>query len=104
LKRRKKQVFNELILSLGEAVNVDPLYAYLTAGIIAAGVILMYLMVKSSDDFTVEETEKNSDDFAGVIKDSHGPIPRWLWVAYFALVIWAVAYLLQHISEFLNFY
>jgi hypothetical protein len=97
-------VISELILFLGEAVSVDPFYAYLTAGIIAAGVILMYLMVKSSDEFTVEETEKNSDDFAGVIKDSHGPVPTWLWVTYFALVIWVLAYLVQHISEFLNFY
>jgi len=62
------------------------------------------LLGNCSDDFTVEETEKNSDDFAGVIKDSHGHIPRWLWVTYFGLVIWAVAYLLQHISEFQNFY
>lgn len=97
-------MFSELVLSLGEAVSVDPFYAYLTAGIIAAGVLLMYLMVKSSDEFTIEETEKNSDDFAGVIKDSHGPIPTWLGVSYCALVIWALAYLIQHISEFLNFY
>ena len=97
-------MFSELVLSLGKAVSVDPFYAYLTAGIIAAGVLLMYLMVKSSDEFTIEETEKNSDDYAGVIKDSHGPIPTWLWVSYCALVIWALAYLIQHISEFLNFY
>lgn len=90
--------------SLGEIVQVDYFYAYVTLGIVAAASSLMYLMVKSSEEFTVEETEKNSDDFAGVIKDSHGPVPTWLWVTYFALVIWAVAYLLQHISEFLNFY
>ena len=97
-------MISELILFLGEAVSVDPFYAYLTAGIIAAGVILMYLMVKSSDEFTVKETEENSDDFAGVIKDSHGPITTWLWIAYIVMIIWAIAYLIQHISEFLNFY
>ena len=85
-------------------VMVDPTYAYIAIAIIAAGVILMWLMVRSSDEFTVEETEHNSDDFAGVIRDSHGPITTWLWVAYLALVIWAIAYLLQHISEFINFY
>ena len=95
---------SEILCSLGETVQVDPLYAYITVGIIAAGAILMYLMVKSSDDFTVEETEENSDDFAGVIKDSHGPITKWLWVAYIVMVVWAIAYLIQHISEFINFY
>jgi hypothetical protein len=84
-------------------VAVDPVYAYITVAIIAAGSILMYLMVKSSDEFSVEETEKNSDDFAGVIKDSHGPVTTWLWVAYIVMVIWAIAYLIQHSAEFATF-
>ena len=84
-------------------VAVDPVYAYITVAIIAAGSILMYLMVRSSDDFSVEETEKNSDDFAGVIRDSHGPVTSWLWVAYIVMVIWAVAYLIQHSAEFATF-
>jgi hypothetical protein len=97
-------MISELLGALGKIVQVDPLYAYITVGIIAAGAILMYLMVKSSGEFTVEETEKNSDEFAGVIKDSHGPITTWLWVAYIVMVVWALAYLIQHISEFINFY
>lgn len=97
-------MINEIVCSLGEIVQVNSFYAYVTLGIVAAGTILMYLMVKSSDEFTVKETEENSDDFAGVIKDSHGPITTWLWVAYIVMVIWAIAYLLQHISEFINFY
>ena len=84
-------------------VMVDPFYAYLSLLFIAAGSILMYLIVKSSDEFTVEETEKNADEFAGLIKDSHGPITRWLWVAYIALIIWTVAYLIQHGAEFASF-
>lgn len=97
-------MINEIVGSLGEVVKVDNFYAYVTVGIVAAGAILMYLMVKSSEEFTVKETEENSDDFAGVIKDSHGPVTTWLWVAYIVMVFWAIAYLIQHISEFLNFY
>jgi hypothetical protein len=97
-------MISEILAALGELVQVDPLYAYITVGIVAAGAILMYIMVKSSDEFTVEETEKSSDEFAGVIKDSHGPITTWLWVAYVVMVVWALAYLIQHISEFINFY
>jgi len=84
-------------------VAVDPIYAYIAVAIIAAGSILMYLMVRSSDEFSVEETEKNSDDFAGVIKDSHGPVTIWLWVAYIVMLIWAIAYLIQHSAEFALF-
>jgi hypothetical protein len=84
-------------------VAVDPIYAYITVAIIVAGSILMYLMVKSSNEFSVEETEENSDDFAGVIRDSHGPVTSWLWVAYIVMVIWAIAYLIQHSAEFTTF-
>ena len=92
-------IFESLMLIV-YIVGVDPTYAYITLAIIAAAVILMWLMVRSSDEFTVEETEHSSDDFAGVIRDSHGPVTSWLWVAYVVMIIWAIAYLIQHISEF----
>jgi hypothetical protein len=85
------------------AVYIDPTYAYVALAIISAASILMYLMVRSSDEFTVEETEKNADEFAGIIKDSHGPVTTWLWVAYAVIIIWTIAYLIQHGSEFATF-
>jgi hypothetical protein len=88
---------------VGYIVFVDPTFAYISLAIVAAAVILMWLMVRSSDEFTVEETEKNSDDFAGVIRDSHGPVTRWLWVAYIVMAVWAIAYLIQHAAEFARF-
>jgi diacylglycerol kinase len=81
-------------------VFVDPTFAYITLAIIVAGVILMWLMVKSSDEYTVEQTEEDSEDFAGEIRDSHGPVTRWLWVAYVVIFVWAIAYLIQHSAEF----
>ena len=52
------------LLVTSNIVFVDPTYAYLALVLIGAGVLLMYLIVKSSDDFSVEETEANSEDFA----------------------------------------
>ena len=88
---------------IASIVMVNPYYAYLSLLFIVAGSILIYLIVRSSDEFSVEETEKNADEFAGIIKDSHGPVTSWLWVAYIALIIWTVAYLVQHSAEFVNF-
>jgi hypothetical protein len=99
---RKKMFLNDIAID-AFIVAVDPVYIYVTLAIVVAGSILMYLMVKSSDEFSVEETEKNSDDFAGVIKDSHGPVTSWLWVAYIVMIIWAIAYLIQHSAEFALF-
>lgn len=84
-------------------VFVNPFFAYITLAFIVGAAILMYLIVKSADEFSVEETEKNADEFAGIIKDSHGPVTTWLWVVYIAMIIWAIAYLIQHASEFANF-
>jgi hypothetical protein len=96
-------MIRDRLMLIAYIVMVDPTYAYIAIAIIAAGVILMWLMVRSSDEFTVEETEHNSDDFAGVIRDSHGPVTTWLWVAYIVIAIWAIAYLIQHSAEFATF-
>ena len=96
-------MIRDRLMLIAYIVIVDPTYAYIAIAIIAAGVILMWLMVRSSDEFTVEETEHNSDDFAGVIRDSHGPVTTWLWVAYIVIAIWAIAYLIQHSAEFATF-
>jgi len=95
-------MFFDHVLPIASIVMVNPAYAYITLAIIAAGVILIGLMVKSSDEFTVEETEHNADEFAGIIRDSHGPVTTWLWVAYVVIAVWAIAYLIQHSAEFLS--
>jgi hypothetical protein len=84
-------------------VFVNPTFAYISIVIIAAGAILMWLMVKSSREFTVEDTEANAEEFAGTIRESQGPVTTWLWVAYAIMIIWAVAYLIQHSAEFASF-
>jgi hypothetical protein len=91
------------LLILANSVFVNPTFAYISIAIIAAGAILMWLMVKSSGEFTVEDTEANAEEFAGTIKESQGSVTTWLWVAYAVMIIWAVAYLIQHSAEFASF-
>ena len=96
-------MIDEYLKQSAAIVRTDPTFAYITVGIIAAFVVLMFLMVKSSGEFSVEETEKNAGEFAGVIKESHGPVTTWLWIAYIVMIIWAIAYLIQHSAEFFTF-
>jgi hypothetical protein len=91
---------NIILSIIAYIVMPDPTYAYVTLVFIAFGVILMWLIVRSSNDYSVEKTEENSEDFAGEIRDSKGPVTTWLWVVYGGLIIWAVAYLIQHSAEF----
>jgi hypothetical protein len=84
-------------------VELAPFDVYLALFLIAAVIITIVLIVKSSDEYSVEETEKNSEEFAGEIRDSKGPVTKWLWAVYIGLIIWALAYLVQHWSEFAVF-
>jgi len=91
------------LLVMANIVFVNPTFAYISIAIIAAGALLMWLMVKSSGEFTVEDTEANAEEFAGTMRESQGPVTTWLWVAYAIMIIWAVAYLIQHSAEFATF-
>jgi len=82
---------------------VDPTYAYVALFLVAASVITIYLIVRSSDEYSVEQTEKDSEEFSGGMRESNGPITKWLWVAYIVLIVWAIAYLVQHWGEFATF-
>jgi hypothetical protein len=91
------------LFATAKIVFVDPTYAYLALVFVGAAVLVIYLIVRSSDEFSVEDTEANSEDFAGVIRDSKGPVTKWLWAVYIALAVWAIAYLIQHWGEFASF-
>ncbi len=90
-------------LPTAKIVELAPYDIYLALFLIAAVIIAIVLIVRSSDEYSVEKTEKNSEEFAGEIRDSQGPVTKWLWVVYIGLIIWAVAYLAQHWSEFATF-
>jgi ABC-type dipeptide/oligopeptide/nickel transport system permease component len=94
------KAMNNTLSIIAYIVLADPTFAYVALLFIAAGVILMWLIVKSSNEYSVEEAEEDSEDFAGEIRDSKGPVTTWLWAAYAGLIIWAIAYLIQHSAEF----
>ncbi len=91
------------LATIARFVFVDPTNAYITALFMIGGAILLYLMVKADGEFSTEDTEENADEFAGVIKESQGPVNMWLWASYVAMIIWAVAYLILHGAEFALF-
>lgn len=83
-------------------VYVSPIMAYIALIIIGGLVVLIYLMLKSSNEYSVEDTERSAVEFAHTIKDSHGPITTWLWVVYVVLVVWAIIYILLNLAAFIS--
>jgi hypothetical protein len=81
-------------------VAVSPFLAYLAIGIIAGSSILLYFIVRGSDEYSVEQTEETAEEFAGTIKEANGPVMKWLWIVYIALTVWALLYLYINWANF----
>ena len=83
-------------------IQINPYWLFVTCFMIVCLGAITYLMVKSSKEFPPEKVEETAHDFAGEIKDSHGPITTFLWAVYAGLLIWGALYLIQHGHEFLE--
>ena len=83
-------------------ILVDQYWLYVTTFMIIALSAITYLIVRSSRQEPADKIDSTAHEFAGVIKDGHGKITMFLWATYAGLVIWAIAYLIQHGQEFLE--
>ena len=83
-------------------IQVDPYWLYVCLFLIISLSVITYLLVRSAKEYPPETVEAEAHDFAGVIKDGHGEITLFLWATYVSLIIWAIAYLIQHGHEFLQ--
>ncbi len=59
--------------------------------------IAIYLAGKSGDKYSVEDVERDSVNFAGVVSEAEGPISTFLIAAYIILILWAVLYLVLYL-------
>ena len=71
-----------------------------TVVLVAATIVLLYLILRSGHGYSVEDTEAHATEYAGVIKEGHGGMTAFLWIAYAAMALWTIAYLVQHADEF----
>jgi Ca2+/Na+ antiporter len=63
-------------------------------------VIVVWLVLRSGRNYTVNDTEAHSTNYADVIKEGHGGLTMFLWVSFVLILIWTIVYLVQHWSEF----
>lgn len=81
-------------------IEVSPVWVYVMFIMIAAIVVAVSLMVVSAKQISPEKIAAESEEFAGVVRDSKGPVTYFLWACYAGLFLWVVAYLIQHAGEF----
>lgn len=60
-------------------------------------IIAVYYGLKSGDNYSVEDTEREAVSFAGVISEGEGPITTFLTIAFIVLIVWGIVYLVLYI-------
>lgn len=73
---------------------------YLVLAIALSSVIIIWLVLRSGKNYSVNDTEAHSTSYADVIKEGHGGLTVFLWVSFAAILVWTIVYLVQHWSEF----
>ncbi|AGB48783.1 hypothetical protein Metho_0516 [Methanomethylovorans hollandica DSM 15978] len=77
-------------------------FVWLTILVVLSSLILIWLSAKNQDHYSLEDANSHAEDFGGVIAESHGPVTTFLYVIYFILLVWTIAYFAAHWSEFGN--
>jgi hypothetical protein len=83
----------------GEGTETMMLF-YLVLTVALGFVIITWLVLRSGKNYSVNDTEAHSTNYADVIKEGHGGLTMFLWVSFTVILIWTVVYLVQHWSEF----
>jgi hypothetical protein len=75
-------------------------WAIYTIIFILAFVVAVYLSMSSGSRYSMRDAASHASDYAGVIKEAHGPITVFLYVSYVVILLWTFIYLSQHWHEF----
>ena len=73
---------------------------WLTVLIVLSSLIFVWLSAKNKDQYSFEDANSHAEEFGGVIAESHGPITTFLYVLYFIMLVWTIAYFAAHWGEF----
>ncbi len=63
-------------------------------------VIIVWLVLRSGRNYSVNDAEAHSTNYADVIKEGHGGLTVFLWTSFVVILIWTIVYLIQHWNEF----
>jgi hypothetical protein len=63
-------------------------------------VVITWLILRSGQGYSVNDSEAHAVDYADEIKEGHGGMTLFLWLSFLAILIWTVVYLVQNASQF----
>ncbi len=69
--------------------------------VVAAGLLFtLILVILSGRGYSVEDAEAHSTEYGGIVKEGHGGMAAFLWIAYISMVVWMIVYFVQSAHEF----
>ena len=72
----------------------------LTLVVIAALFLAVTLALFGGGRYKHHDADSHATEYAGIIKEGHGPLTVLLIVAYVAILLWTAVYLVQHRGDF----
>lgn len=72
----------------------------MTLSMIISLVVLTYLAVRGGEKYGHQDAHVHSEEYAGIIREGHGPLTVFLIVAFLAIFLWTAVYFVQHAGEF----
>jgi hypothetical protein len=67
---------------------------------IAALAVIVFLAVKSGERYEHSDAHVHSTEYAGIIREGHGPLTWFLIAAFIIVFLWTAVYLAGHAGEF----
>jgi len=62
--------------------------------------VVIYLAVRSGEKYGHHDAHVHSEEYAGVIREGHGPLTIFLIVSFAAIFLWTAIYFGIHAGEF----
>ena len=62
--------------------------------------VLIYLAVRSGERYGHHDAHVHSEEYAGIIREGHGPLTVFLIISYAIILLWTAIYFGTHASEF----
>lgn len=72
----------------------------ITLILVVSMTLLIYLAIRSGEKYGHQDAHVHSEEYAGVIREGHGPLTVFLIVAFAAIFLWTAIYLGIHAREF----
>ena len=80
--------------------NLNLIALSLTLLCVFGFLLFMVLLMKSGQGYVEKDVDAHAGSFPEGLKEGHGGMPAFLWLAFGAMFVWTVVYFVLHAGEF----